>query len=135
MLELELKLNTKEDKEYKVKAIENSILYDNEVVRSQLLGLYYLVHWKSYSKDESSWETVLIIMHSWIMINTFHENYYEKFIAIFLPLNSALPMAKSRIKPLTKQKYGRLTKDSVKQDRKVTSNLIITRLLISLLFA
>lgn len=40
-------LHTREDKNYKVKAIRDSFVYANKAVKSQLLGLYYIISWKS----------------------------------------------------------------------------------------
>ncbi len=37
---------------YKVKVINNSIIYRKEV-KNQLLGLYYLVLWKNYLEKKS----------------------------------------------------------------------------------
>lgn len=42
LLEPELKLNTRDDKEYKIKAICNNKIYTKEATR-KLLELYYLV--------------------------------------------------------------------------------------------
>lgn len=44
------------------------------------------------------------------MINTFSKNYTKKFIAMSLPINSTLPMAKPFVK-LVKRKRDRLTKE------------------------
>ena len=40
-------------KEYKVKGIYNSAVYARESEAGHLPGLYYLVSWKGYPKDES----------------------------------------------------------------------------------
>lgn len=52
MLELELKLDVKENKEYKVETIKNSAVYV-KAVKSQLPKVYYLVSWIGYLKDKS----------------------------------------------------------------------------------
>lgn len=42
-----------DDKEYEVKATQNSAVYTKEVY-GHLLELYHLVVWKSYSKEENT---------------------------------------------------------------------------------
>lgn len=50
MLELKLEFNIKNNKKYKLEVIIDNAIYA-EVVKSHLLGLYYLVSWKNYSKN------------------------------------------------------------------------------------
>ena len=56
------KFNKGNDKEYKVKAIQNSAVYTKKA-NGHLLGLYYLIAWKSYPKEENTWEPSLTVMH------------------------------------------------------------------------
>ena len=42
-----------DDKEYKVEAIQKSAVYAKKA-DGYLLGLYYLVAWKSYPKEENT---------------------------------------------------------------------------------
>ena len=51
-----------DNKEYEVKAIINSAVYAKEAER-HLLGLYYLLSWEGYPKEESTWEPSSTIMH------------------------------------------------------------------------
>ncbi len=48
-LEKEMKFKAGGNKEYKVKAIIDSVVYDQQVNSDQMPGLYYLVSWKGYS--------------------------------------------------------------------------------------
>ena len=51
-------LNAGDDsKEYKVEAIWDSAVYAREL-EGYLPGLYYLVAWKGYPKEENTWEPV-----------------------------------------------------------------------------
>lgn len=49
LLKYMLGLDYKKDKEYKVKAMNNSIIYA-KITGSQLLKLYYLISYKDYPK-------------------------------------------------------------------------------------
>ena len=82
-----------DDKEYEVEAIRDSAVYAKEV-DGHLPGLYYLVAWKGYSEEESTWDPSSTIMHLQKMVRTFHKDHSEKPTATSAPLDSALPMAK-----------------------------------------
>lgn len=41
-------------KDYKVKEIWDSIIYKKESVASHLIGLYNLISWKGYPKEENT---------------------------------------------------------------------------------
>ena len=97
-----------DDKEYEVGAIRDSAVYTKKADR-HLLGLYYLVAWKSYPKEENTWKPSSTIMHLRKMVNTFHKDHPEKPTATSVPLDSAPPMAKPTIQLPTKQKRGRPT--------------------------
>ena len=44
------------NEEYKVESICDSAVYARESEVGNLPGLYYLVSWKGYSEDKSTWE-------------------------------------------------------------------------------
>ena len=46
-------IDIRDDKEYKVKAICDSKIYVKETA-GQLFRLYYLISWKSYTKEKST---------------------------------------------------------------------------------
>ena len=50
----ELKLVAGDSEEYEVEAIWNSAVYTNKSESGQLPGLYYLVAWKIYPKQENT---------------------------------------------------------------------------------
>ena len=52
----ELELKAGNSKEYKVEAIWDSAVYASKSESGQLPGLYYLVAWKRYLKEENTWE-------------------------------------------------------------------------------
>ena len=60
--DMQLEFEAGDDKEYEVNGIWDSIVYVRESV-GQLPGFYYLVSWKSYPKEENTWEPVLAIQH------------------------------------------------------------------------
>ena len=102
------KFDADNNKEYKVEAIIDIAVYAKEA-EGHLPSLYYLVSWKGYPKEKSVWEPSSAVMHLQKIISTFHKDHPEKPMAIFLPLDSALPMAKPSVKPAkpsTKQKRG-----------------------------
>ena len=57
----ELDFSDKDSKEFKVKAIWDSAVYANKLESGHLPGLYYLVAWKGYPKEENTWELLLAI--------------------------------------------------------------------------
>ena len=59
-LQLEFQDNG-EGEEYEVKTICNSAVYAKESERGQLPGLYYLISWKVFLKEENTWEPALAI--------------------------------------------------------------------------
>lgn len=97
----EPKLDAGKEKEYEIEAIRDTAVYANNAAGGQIPWLYYLVSWKKYLKNESIWETTSALMHLWKMINSYYKDHPEKSPAMFSPIDSALPMAKPIIKPLT----------------------------------
>ena len=102
-----LELDDGEDsKEYKVRAIWDNAVYARKS-GSLLPGLYYLVAWKGYSKEENTWELVLAVQHLRKLISSFYKDHSEKPTATSPAVDSALPMARPTVKParlITKQK-------------------------------
>lgn len=116
LLELELELNIEDNKEYKVEAIVDNTIYA-KVARDYLLELYYLISWKDYLEDESTWEPISTIIYLWKMINIFHKNYLKKPIVTSPFPDSILLIAKLTVKSV-KQKHDRSIKNLVKQTKK-----------------
>ena len=96
------------DKEYEVKAIQESAVYAKEG-DGNLLGLYYLVAWKGYPEEENIWKPSSAVMHLRKMVSTFYKDHPEKPTTTTAPLDSTLRMAKPTIQLPTKQKRGRPT--------------------------
>ena len=96
-LEPEPEFDAGDNKEYKIEAIIDSAVYTKEA-EGHLPGLYYLVSWKSYPEEESIWKPSSAVIHLRKMISIFHKDHLKKPTAIFLPLNSAPPMAKPSVK-------------------------------------
>ena len=95
----ELEFESGNKKEYKVERIWNSAIYASKA-KSHLPSLYNLVEWKKYPEEENIWESSFAVQHLKNLINFFYKKHLEKLIAIFPPINSAPPMAKSKIKSI-----------------------------------
>ncbi len=52
--EKDLKFEVEGNKEYKVKAIIDSVIYGQQANSNQMPGLYYLILWKGYPKGENT---------------------------------------------------------------------------------
>ena len=99
--EPEPEFDTGDNKEYEVEAIIDSAVYAKEV-EGHLPSLYYLVSWKGYLEEKSTWEPSFAVMHLWKMIFTFYKDHPEKPMATFSPLDSTPPIAKLSVKPPVK---------------------------------
>ena len=53
---MELELEAGDSGKYEVQAIWDSAVYASKSQSGQPLGLYYLVAWKGYLKEENIWE-------------------------------------------------------------------------------
>ena len=91
---MQLEFEACKDKEYKVDVIQDSAVYARESAR-QLRGLYYLVLWKSYLEEESTWEPVLAIQYLKKLVTAYHKDNPKKPIVTSALVNTALPMARS----------------------------------------
>ncbi len=58
----DLEFEAEDNKKYEVKAISDSAVYSQQA-NNQMLGLYYLVLWKSYSKEENTWKPLSVVIH------------------------------------------------------------------------
>ena len=63
------------NKEYEVESICNSAVYARELEAGHLLGLFYLLSWKDYPKDESTWKPASAVQHRRKLVSTFHKNH------------------------------------------------------------
>ena len=95
-----------DNKEYKLEAIRNSAVYAKEADR-HLPGLYYLVAWKGYPEEESTWEPSSAVMHLRKMVRTFYKDHSKKPRMTSAPLDSAPLIAKPTTQLSAKQKRGR----------------------------
>ncbi len=95
-----IELNESDSEKYEVEAICNSAVYTKELDYSHYLpGLYYLVSWKSYSKEENTWEPTLAVLHFRKLISTFHYDNPKKPIATSPPIDSVPQIARPIAKP------------------------------------
>ena len=96
------------NEEYEVEGICNTAVYIRELETGHLPGLYYLVFWKDYPKDKSTWEPALAVQHLRKLVSTFHKNYPNKPTATSLPIDLAPLIAKCTTPPNVngKQKRG-----------------------------
>ena len=51
---IQLNFEAGNDKEYEVEGIRDSVVYAMESEAGHLSGLYYLVNWKGYPKEENT---------------------------------------------------------------------------------
>ena len=108
-------LETGNSKEYKIEAIWDNAVYANELKSGHLPGLYYLIAWKSYSKEENTWEHLSTVQYVKKLISYFHKEHPKKPTATFLPINFVPPMARPTVRPtLLKWKQGQPAGDASK---------------------
>ena len=88
--EIEFNVGDNGSKKYKVEAIRDSAVYIKES-EGYLPGLYYLVSWKKYLKEEYTWEPASAIQQLRKLISMLHKNYLDKPIATFSAINT-LPL-------------------------------------------
>ena len=104
--QLEFKAGGNNEK-YEMGDICDSAVYARELEVGHLLGLYYLVTWKGYLEDESTWEFASAVQHPRKLVSIFHKNHPNKPTAIFLRIDIALPMAKRTALPNVNSKRKR----------------------------
>ena len=95
---MELEFEPNDNKKYKVEAIRDSTV---NIIKAKgyLPGLYYLVAEIRYFEEKNIWKWSFAVQNLKKLINFFYKNQLKKATAVFLPINSALPMAK----PIFKQ--------------------------------
>ena len=91
--QLNFEFEADNNKEYEVESISDSAVYVRESAR-QLLGLYYLVLWKGYPKEENTWEPTSAIQHLWRLVTAYYKDNPEKPTATSVPVDIAPPMAR-----------------------------------------
>ena len=111
-----------DDKEYEMEEIRDSAVYPMELEAGHLPGLYYLVNWKSYLEEESTWEPASAVQHLRKLLSKFHRKNPTKSTATSPPVDSAPPIARPTVKPIgtTKQKRGRPAKNGTNKRPKKT---------------
>ena len=95
------------NKEYKVEGICNSALYARELETGQLPGFYYLVSWKGYLEDESTWKPISAMQHLRKLVSIFYKNHPNILTVTSPPINLAPPMAKCTTSPNVNSKRKR----------------------------
>ncbi len=71
---LEKEFKAGDDKEYEIKDIINSAMYDKEVTNKQMPDFYYLVLWKSYPESQNIYEPSTAVIHLQKLINIFYKS-------------------------------------------------------------
>ena len=109
-----------DSKEYKVEAIGDSAVYVRESKSGHLPGLYYLVLWKRYPKEENNWEPASAVQHLRKLISLFHKDHPDKPTATSPAIDTAPPMARPTVKPTgpPKRKRGRPANSTNKRAKK-----------------
>ena len=85
--------------EYEVEAIWDSEVYARESELGHLPGLYYLVSWKRYPKEENTWEPVSAVQYLRKLISLFHKDHFDKPNTTFPAFDTAPLMARPTIMP------------------------------------
>lgn len=91
-LELERGFKAGNNKEYKVKAIIDNAVHSVEL-NNPMSDLYFLVLWKNYSEEESTWKPSLAVIYFRQLLNTFYQEHLKNSITSFALVDSALLMA------------------------------------------
>ena len=92
--QLDFEFEAGNNEKYEVDGIWDSTVYAKKSTTGQMPGLYYLVLWKGYPKEENTWEPVSAIQHFWRLINTYHKNNPKRSTATSPSVDMALPMAR-----------------------------------------
>ena len=112
------------DEEYEVEGIRDSAVYAKESAAGHLPGLYYLISWKGYPEEENTWEPASAVQHLRKLLSAFHKDNPDKPTATSPPSDTAPPMARPLVVPLTKttkRKRGRPAATSTRNKKAKTS--------------
>ena len=82
-----------------MEGICDSAIYTRESEVGHLPSLYYLVSWKGYPEDKSTWEPVSEVQHLRKLVSIFHKDYLNKLTATSPPMDLAPPIAKRTAPP------------------------------------
>ena len=106
--------------EYEVEAIWDSEVYARESESGHLPGLYSLVSWKGYPKEENTWELASAVQNLRKLISLFHKDHPDKPTATSPAIDTAPLMARPTVKPAEppKQKQGQLANSTNKRAKK-----------------
>ena len=102
----QLEFEADNNEKYEVKEIRDSVMYAIKSEVGHLPRLYYLVDWKGYPEEKNMWESASAVQHLRKLLSKFHQENPTKPTTISPLVDSALPMARSTVKPtrITKQK-------------------------------
>ena len=99
--QLDFEFEVSDNKEYEFDGIWDTAIYAKELA-GQLLGLYFLILWKGYSKEKNTWEPALAIQYLQRLITAYHKNNPEKPTVTSAPINTALPMVRPTASPMAR---------------------------------
>ena len=92
-----------DDKKYKIKAIQDSVVYTKKNTQTLTNAILFGCI-KKLSKKKNTREPVSAIMYLWKIVSIFYKTHLEKLIIISAPLDFALPIAKPIVKFFLKWK-------------------------------
>ena len=88
--------------ENKVDTISDSAVYARESKSGHLPGLYYLVLWTEYPKEENTWEPASAVQQLRKLISLFYRDHPDKPIATSSAIDTAPSMTRPTIRPIVK---------------------------------
>ena len=126
---IKLEFDISNSEEYKVEAIWDNAIYAIKLGSNHLLGLYYLMACKGYSKEKNIWKPVLAVQYLRKLISLLDKDHPKKPTATSPLIDSAPPIPKPIVKPTakstTKWKQGRPANSTNKQAKKKLNLLLI----------
>ena len=96
---MEFNAGDNESGKYEVETIWDNAVYVRELESDHLPGLYFLVSWKRYPKEENTWEPALAVQHLRKLISSFHKDHPDKPSATSSAIDTAPLMATPTVMP------------------------------------
>lgn len=96
-----------ENGEFKIEAIQDSAVYTKESESDHLPRIYYLVSWKGYPEEKTTWEPASAIQQLRKLIRFFYKAYPDKPTATPWAIDTIPQIARPTVKPVNKPSIKR----------------------------